>query len=110
MYLRPRSVFENFLVYEKRQRISDIGRQKVEYVPVRQMCGVLSAVKPTEREKLGGVKHETSHLLIQKRGPQAAQVGDLFLKGERKYLCLAVENPCGIGQFWLYYVTERADL
>ena len=110
MYLRPRSVFENFLVYEKITRLSELGRQEVEFKPARQLNGVLSSVKPAEREKFKGVKHETTHIIIQKRGEQAARVGDMFLKGEKKYLCLAVENPCGIGQFFMYYVTERGDL
>lgn len=111
MYLKPRQVFEQFLIEEKRTRINDIGRQMIEYVATgEEIFGVVSSAEPHEVEKWRALKHEISHVIIQHLGRAKAAVGDRLINGEKKYLVEAVDNVIGAGQFYLYYVKERFDL
>ena len=111
MYLRPRSIFEVFLIAEKITRLDEMGNSRIEYKDTGKILfGVISASTPYEREKFKGLKHETSHYIVQKLGDVRAMVGDLLIKGEKKYLVQAVENPAGLGQYFIYFVNERHDL
>ncbi len=111
MYLKPRQIFEKFLVEEKISRINDIGRQAVEFKATgAEIFGVVSSAEPYEREKFKGLKHEISHVIIQKLGAIKAKVGDRLINGEKIFCVEAVDNPAGLGQWYLYYVSERFDL
>lgn len=111
MYLHPRSVLEKFLVAEKITRLDEIGNSRIEYKDTGNILfGVVSTSTPYEREKFKGLKHEVTHTIIQPLGEARAMVGDLLIKNEKKFLVQAVENPAGLGQFWIYYVNERHDL
>ncbi|MBR1646989.1 MAG: hypothetical protein IJ685_09465 [Selenomonadaceae bacterium] len=50
VYLKPRQIFEKFLVEEKRTRLDEIGNSRVEFV------AVISTVEPHEVEKWHGLK------------------------------------------------------
>lgn len=110
-YLHPRSIFEKFLIAEKITRLDEMGRSVVEFKDTGKILfGVISTTTPYEREKFLGLKHEVSHFVVQKLGDVRAMVGDLLIKGDKKYLVQAVENPAGLGQYFVYHVNERADL
>ena len=111
MYLHPRSVFEKFLIAEKITRLDEMGRSLVELKDTGKiLLGVVSTSTPYEREKFKGLKHEVTHTIVQKLGDVRAMVGDLLIKGEKKFLVQAIENPAGLGQYFIYYVNERFDL
>lgn len=111
MYLRPRTIMEKFLVEEKRTRIADNGRQTIEFVPTGEMIlGVISIVEPHEVEKWKATKHDVTHSIVQHLGHIKAKVGDRLVKGDKIYIVQAIDEPVGIGQFFVYYVNERADL
>ena len=111
MYLRPRMIFEKFLIAEKITRLDEMGSSVIKFKDTGKiLVGVISTTTPYEREKFKGTKHEISHYVVQKLGDVRAMVGDLLIKGEKKFLVQAVENPAGLGQFWVYHVNERFDL
>ena len=111
MYLRPRSIFEKLLVEEKITRLETNGRQAVEYKSTgAEIFGVIASAEPHEREKFKSLKHEITHLVIQKLGHEKAKIGDRLVKEDKKYLIKGVDNPAGLGQFYVYYVEERNDL
>lgn len=111
MYLRPRGIFEKFCVAERKTHLDEIGRTRVEFEETdRILFGVISTVSQYEREKWSGLKREVTHQIIQKLGERRVQIGDMLIKGDRKYLVQAAENPGGIGQFLVYYVNERFDI
>lgn len=111
LYLKPKSIFEKFLVERKRDRISEIGRQKNEYVATGdEILGVISSLKTNEVEKFKSLKHDVDCVIIQKLGMVKAEIGDRLVKADRKYHVEAVENAAGLGQFYFYYCNSRFDL
>ena len=110
MYLRPRSIYEKFLIEEKRTRIDPNGRQVTEFKPTgEEILGVVSTAEPADREKFKGLKHEVDSVIIQKLGRTKAKVGDRLIKGSKIYYVEAIDNPAGLGQFYLYWCSERFD-
>lgn len=110
MYLKPRSIFERFIVEEKQTRIDNMGRQEVEFKATgEEILGVLSTIETFEREKFKGLKHECSHGIVQRLGHVKAKVGDRLVSGNRKFYVVAIDNPAGISQWYVYYVSERFD-
>ena len=111
MYLRPRQIFERFLVEEKIDRLDARGGQCSEYKPTGEavFC-VVTRADPTEIEKMKSLHHDVSHVLVQRGGRAKAKVGDRLIGGERKFLVQAVDNPGGIGQWYAYFCNERFDL
>ena len=111
MYLRPRSIFEKLIVEEKLTRVASNGRVEVEFKATSaEIFGVIASAEPHEREKFKSLKHEITHTVIQKLGHVKAKVGDRLVKEDKKYLVKSVDNPAGLGQFYIYYVEERNDL
>ena len=111
MYLKPRQIFQKFQVETKWTRVDSSGRQLVEFKPSEMIIlGVLCTIEPYEREKLFGMKHEADCKIVQHNGGIRAQVGDLLVSGDRKFLVKAVETPAGLGYWQIYYATERSDL
>lgn len=111
LYLKPKSIFEKFLVERKRDRISEIGRQKNEYVATGdEILGVISSLKTNEVEKFKSLKHDVDCVIIQKLGAVKANIGDRLIKADRQYHVEAVENAAGLGQFYFYYCNSRFDL
>lgn len=110
MYLRPRSVFEKFLVHEKITRLDEIGRQVVEFKPTGEILfGVISITDALEVEKYKALHHEVSHTIVQRGGRPMARVGDLLVNAHEKFLVQDVETVAG-GQWYWYQVNRRSDL
>lgn len=111
MYLRPRSIFEKFLISEKISRLDERGRETVEFKPTGEeiFCAV-STTTPYEREKLKSLKHEITHELVQRYGRAKAKVGDMLINGTRRFLVEAVDNPGGVGFWFVYRCSERFDI
>ncbi len=111
MYLRPRQIFEKFLIAKKKTRIDEVGRQRIEFTATgEEILGVVSTAEPKEIEKWSSLKHEITHEIIQRLGAVKANVGDVLIKEDKHYLVQAVDNPAGLGQWYIYYCLERADL
>lgn len=110
MYLRPRSIYEKLLIEEKRTRIDPSGRQVVEFKPTgEEILGVVSTAEPADREKFKSLRHEVSHVIIQHLSRLKAKVGDRLVKGDKIYYVEATDEPAGLGQWYLYWVSERFD-
>ena len=111
MYLNPRSVFEKFLVEEKRTRIDPSDRQAVEFVATGdEILGVVSSLSQNEVKKWRKLSNEVDCIIIQRLGAIKAKVGGRLIKAERKYYVEAIENPAGVSQFYLYFCNERKNL
>ena len=111
MYLRPRSVFEKFLVEEKITRLDERGRQSIEFKPTGEILfGVISITDALEVEKYTALHHEVSHTIVQRGGRPMARVGDLLVKEDKKYLVQDVENVAGMGQWYYYWCNLRNDV
>ena len=110
MYLRPRQIFEKFIIEEKINRLDERGSQKIDFKPNGIIFGVVTRADQSEMEKLGTLHHDVTHKIVQRGGSAKAKVGDRLIGGEKNFLVQAVDNPAGIGQWFCYYVTERFDL
>ena len=111
MYLRPRSVFEKFIVEERIKNLDDRGSPIVRFRPTGEILfGVISITTPVEVEKYKTLRHEISHFIVQRGGYVKAKVGDLLVKEDKKFLVQAIENVAGMGQWYYYLVNERHDL
>ena len=110
VYLKPRQIFEKFLVEEKRTRLDEIGNSRVEFVASGELFGVISTVEPHEVEKWHGLKHTVTHKIVQHLGASRAQVGDKLIKADKIFFVEAVDDISGLGQFFVYFVSERADV
>ena len=111
MYLKPRQVFEYFLVAERVIRVSDAGRTVTEFKATgEQVLGAVGTAKVEEVEKWHALKHEITHVIVQHRGGIVAKVGDMLVKGNQKFLVEGIGDPAGLGEFVVYYVKERFDI
>ena len=111
MYLRPRQIFQKFLVEEKRTRVNDIGRQVIEFVATgEEIFGVVSSINPKEAERFKAVAHNVDTVIVQHRGRVKAKVGDRLVKENKIYLVQAIDDVVGRGEFFLYFCNERFDL
>lgn len=107
MLMRPRSLFDKYIVEEKITRVNEIGRQVVEYKPNGEIInGCISQTNPAEVEKYKLLRHEITHVIISK-GKIKAKEGDLLIKIDKKYL---VQNVEQIADWTNYFVKERRDL
>lgn len=111
MYLRPRQIFQTFVVEEKLLRLSPEGRQVVEFVASgAEIQGVVSTIEPFQREKFKAIKNEIKYGIVQHLGTPRAKVGDRLVCGDKKYYVETIDNPAGVGQFYVYWCSERFDL
>ena len=111
MYLRPRQIFEKFLVAEKFNRLNARGQQSVEFVPTgEEVFCVVTNANLKEMERLKTLHHEVTHALAQRHGHAKAKVGDMLIGGMRKFLIQATDNPAGVGFWIVYFCKERFDL
>lgn len=111
MYLRPRQIFEKLQVAEKVTRLDDRGRSAIEFKPTgEEILGVVSSAEPREIERWKSLSHEISHVVIQHLGRIKAKVGDMLIKADKKFLVQAIDDPAGLGQFYILYCLERFDL
>lgn len=111
MYLRPRMIFEKLVVAEKVSRIDDRRRQVVEFKPTGDVIfAVVSSAEPKEIERWKSLSHEVTHEVLQHRGRIKANVGDMLIKADKKFLVQAVDNPAGLGEWTIYYCQERFDI
>lgn len=109
MYLRPRSVFEKFIVAEKITRVDEIGRTVSQYKTTSEIIfGAISLTLPHEVEKWRGTKRDCDCCIVQRGGTAKAKAGDLLTNVAAKYLVQYVDELPG--SWRIYYVRERADL
>lgn len=110
MYLRPRMLFEKFLVHEKITRLDEIGHPRVKFKPTGEILfGAVSITTPAEVEKYKALRHEVTHTIVQRGGRPMANVGDLLVNAHEKFLVQDVETVAG-GQWYWYQVNRRSDL
>ena len=106
-YLRPRSLFEKFLVREKVTSQNEIGRVIVEFKDTDEIIfGLISRADYKEVEKYKSTHHEATHVVVS-RGNVKAKIGDMLVKVDRKFLVTAVET---IADWVNYFIVERKDL
>ena len=110
MYLRPRQLFEKFLVEEVQSRADSNGRVVKSFVSSGELFGCISTILPNEAEKLAGLKHKATHKIVVRFGRSEVKIGDKLIRGDKIYLIEAVDDISRLGQFTVIYVTERGDL
>lgn len=108
MYLKPRQVFENILVESATSRVDEIGRVVKVFEPCGRIFGCITKFLPSENEKFHGIKHNVTHKIVARWGSIAAKVGDKLISGDKIFLVEAVDDA--LGQFAIYFVTQRGDL
>ena len=82
----------------------------MEFVADTELFGVISTVEPHEVEKWRGLKHTVTHKIVQRLGTSRAQVGDKLIKADKIFFVEAVDDVSGLGQFFVYFVSERSDV
>lgn len=110
MILRPRQLFEKFLVEEVQARADQSGRVVKCFAPSGELFGCISTVTPNEAEKLSGLKHKVTHQIVVRFGRSDVKSGDKLIRGDKVYLVETVDDISRLGQFTIIYVTERGDL
>ena len=109
MYIKPRQVFERWRIYEKRQRIDDMGRVGVEYAPTALfLMGAIGTMGRWEGEKWRQYKHGGGGVIVERCGERLAKVGDALIKESETYLITGVDEV--LNQWRLWYVEQRNDL
>ena len=107
MIIRPRKTFDEFVVLRKVSRLDEIGRVHVDFEEVATIKACISSTEQFEREKHSAMIHDSAIRIIS-RDKFQAQVGDLLVRLERKYLVAEVElTP---DKWKIYWCTERFDL
>ena len=82
----------------------------MEFVTNAELFGVISTVEPHEVEKWSGLKHTITHKIVQHLGAARAQIGDKLITADKIFFVEAVDDISGLGQFFVYFVSERADV
>lgn len=110
MYLRPGSLFRQFLVEEKGTGIRDTGRKETVFRGTgRILVGVLSDAKTSEIQRWKELQHPITHTIVQQGGPVLAKPGDRLVHGGRYFYVQGVDDPSMLGAFAHYQVEERSD-
>ena len=110
MYLRPGSLFRQFLVEEKATELRDTGRKETVFRQTGKILrGILSDAKTSEIQRWKELQHPITHTIVQKDGEITAKAGDRLVHGGRYFFVQGVDDPSMLGVFVLYYVEERSD-
>lgn len=110
MYLRPGSLFRQFLVEEKGTSTRDTGRKETVFRATGRMInGVLSDAKTQEIQRWKELQHPITHTIVQKDGPALAKAGDRLVHGNKYFFVQGTDDASMLGMFVLYYVEERSD-
>ena len=108
MQLRPRQLFDKFLVEGAVTRVDESGRVVKDFQPVGELFGCLTSTNPHETEKFHGLKHDVTHKIVARWGRVELKIGDKLIRGDEIYLVQATEDV--VRQFTIVYVTKRGDL
>ena len=110
MYLRPGSIFRDFIVERKTTSTNEIGRKHSTFEPTGGIvCGVLSDAKTAELQRWRELNHPITHTIVQKNGKIMAKEGDRLVRDSRIFYVQGVDDASMLGAFILYYVEERRD-
>lgn len=110
MYLRPGSLFHQFIVERKSLKTMDNGRAKAVFQPTFSVVrGVLSDAKTSEILRWKALQHPVTHTIVQHYGEPTAKEGDRLVHGGRYFYVCGVDNASMLGIFTIYYVEERSD-
>ena len=110
MYLRPGSLFHQFIVERKQLKTSDNGRPQTVFMPTFNVVrGVLSDAKTTEIMRWKALQHPVTHTIVQHYGEPVAKPGDRLVHNNRYFYVRGVDNASMLGIFTIYYVEERSD-
>ena len=110
MYLRPGSIFRDFIVERKMTTTNEIGRKRSEFKPTGGVIiGVLSDAKTSEIQRWKELQHPITHTIVQKNGKIMAKEGDRLIRDGRYFFVQGVDDASMLGAFILYYVEERRD-
>lgn len=107
MYLKPRQLFDEFVIQKLISRVDEGGRVVKIFEPSGRLFGCISNVNPSEAEKFMGLKHNVTHKIVQFWGRTTASTGDKLIRADKIYL---IEHVAKIQQFTVYHVNERSDL
>lgn len=110
MILRPRQLFESFVVERPTTRADSSGRVVKVFEVTGKLSGCISTITPNEAEKLSGLKHKATHQIAVRFGNSDVKSGDKLIRGDSVYLVETVDDISRLGQFTVIYVTERGDL
>lgn len=110
MYLRPGSLFHQFIVERKCLKPSENGRPQASFMPTLNVVrGVLSDAKSTEIVRWKALQHPVTHTIVQRYGDPAAKPGDRLVHNNRYFYVRGVDDASMLGIFTIYYVEERSD-
>lgn len=110
MYLRPGSLFSQFVVERKCLHTDENGRTSVSFKPTWSVIrGVLSNAKTSEIMHWKSLSHPVTHTIVQHYGEPSAKPGDRLVHDNRYFYVQGVDEVSMLGVFTLYYVEERRD-
>ena len=110
MYLRPGSLFSQFIVERKCMKMDDNGRTEIVFQPTWAVIqGVLSNAKTSELVHWKAMSHPITHTIVQHYGEAMAKPGDRLVYNDRYFYVQGVDNASNLGIFIIYYVEERSD-
>ncbi len=110
MYLRPKSLFQTFLVETKCTAVDPKGRKVASFTwNGNVLVGVISEARSKELYRWRSIQHTITHTIVQKNGGPMAKEGDRLRFANRLFYVQGVDNSSALGLVTLYYVEERKD-
>ncbi len=111
MYLRPGSMFKQFIIERDEETISTFGRPKAAYGEDSRsvLKGCLADASENDRERWKQLQHPITHTIVQ-RGLPLAKEEDRLILGDRVFIVHAVDDCGSLGITTIYYAEERKDL
>ncbi len=109
MYLRPGSLYKEFIVQTESEGVGTFGRPKKQYGGEQTIFGALAEASQNVIERWKQLQHPVTHT-IEQAGSPAAKAGDKLVLGDRVFLVHGVDECGSLGIATIYYAEERADV
>ena len=111
MYLRPGSLFKQFIVESSKPVRMTNGRIAMGYTGdgTDTLMGCLAEATDDDRTNHSNKEHIVTHTIVQPGSPKAKRADKLIL-GERVFYIVDIDDAGTLGLSTIYYAEERRDV
>lgn len=111
MYVRPGSLFKDFVVESNEQVVTGTGRVANKHSGAGRtiLKGCLAEAADEERTNHSQKDHIVTHTIVQEGSPKAKRT-DRLIFGNRVFYVVDIDDAGTLGISTIYYAEERKDL